>query len=215
MKRVTLIMSLVAGASVVGCGNGSGIGGSCGQVEPCGGEVVGAWKLASGCVLDSSAIGVDLSSICSTATFVVKNVGGTGQVTYDADQTYVSTGTLLIDGVLTLPTTCFAAGKTCAGLGAIYAQMMQTNSGIRAATCSTSGSACVCQLSLGGDVSESGTYSTNLTTLSTTPTGQTTASNDQYCVQGNVLHDINVDMTMPLGPMGMAKITGDLIFTKQ
>jgi hypothetical protein len=176
---------------------------------------VGTWKLGSSCILDSSLLGIDATELCATATLVVKKVGGTAEVTYKADHTYVSTGSIAIDTTLTVPTTCFLAGKTCADLKAAYAQAMLADPTLTRTTCSPAGSACVCDLQLTADASESGTYSTNLTSLSTIPAGQTVASTDDYCVQGNELHSISIDMTMPVGPMGMAKIAGDLVFTRQ
>jgi hypothetical protein len=92
---------------------------------------------------------------------------------------------------------------------------MATDPRITKARCATSGSACQCDLSLAIDVTESGTYSTNQTALSVTPAGGGPATSDSYCVQGNELHSISVDMTMPVGPMGMVRIAGDLVYTRQ
>jgi hypothetical protein len=50
--------------------------------------------------------------------------------------------------------------------------------------------------------------------LSSTPTGGA-VSTDSYCVKGNDLHSIGIDLSMPMGTMGMVKIAGDIVFTKQ
>jgi hypothetical protein len=91
---------------------------------------------------------------------------------------------------------------------------MQTDPTLKSATCAMSGSACVCQLSTSHDATEAGTYTTSGTTVSSTPTGGT-VSTDSYCVKGNELHSIGIDMSMPMGTMGMVKIAGDVVFTKQ
>jgi hypothetical protein len=228
MKTNLWTLSMLVVTSALSCGGGGGTalsldgggdtasstgGGSCGQVQPCGGAVVGSWQLSNTCILDSSFLGVDATAICPTATIALTKFGGTGGITYGADQTYHSTGTVSIDFKLTLPTTCFGVGKTCADLQTSYAQQMQTSPTIKSATCATSVSACVCQISTVQDATEAGTYATSGTRLSSTPTGGT-VSTDSYCVQGNELHSIGIDMSMPMGTMGMAKITGDLVFTK-
>jgi hypothetical protein len=231
MKAALWTLSMLVAASAFGCGGGTamtpstggggsgmtsstGGGGSCGQVQPCGGAVVGTWKVANVCILDSAMLGLDASSICATATIELTKFTGTGGVTYGADQTYQDTGTVTIDFKLTVPTTCFATGKSCADVQDGYVQEMKTDSTLKSASCATSGAACVCQISTVQDATEAGTYATSGTMLSTTPTGGT-ASSDSYCVQGNELHDLSVDMSMPMGNMGTVKITGDIVFTKQ
>jgi hypothetical protein len=92
--------------------------------------------------------------------------------------------------------------------------MQTTDPTLTSATCATSGSACVCQLSTVQDATEAGTYTTSGTTLSTTPTGGT-ASTGSYCVKGNELHSLGIDLSMPMGTMGMVKIAADAVFTKQ
>jgi hypothetical protein len=231
MTSLTRVMSLLVAAGLVGCGSGSGddgtaggggtggaggqaSGGACGNVEPCGGSIVGAWVVSSVCILDGSAIGFDATTICDTATIAVKKVTDTGGITYAADHTYQSTGTLAIDVALTIPMSCFAPGRTCDALNGVYAQAMQKDPTITGATCGASGSTCVCEVSTLQDTGESGTYVTSGTTLTTTATGET-AESGGYCVQGNELHSIALDMTMPTGPMGTATIAADVIFKKQ
>jgi hypothetical protein len=51
------------------------------------------------------------------------------------------------------------------------------------------------------------------TTLSSISVDGST-SDDPYCVQGNELHSLSVDMMMPMGPMGQVHIQGDLVLKK-
>jgi hypothetical protein len=207
------VLSVVVGG--LGCGGSGGAGaGSCGTVQPCGGAVVGTWKVASTCVLDDSAFASDATDICATATIHTTSISSTGGVTYGGDGTYQSTGTITIDFQLTVPTSCFAPGETCADLDAGFTQEMQQDMTITSHSCAMSGSSCVCTLGSNQPTTDSGTYVASGTTLTTTPTGGQ-ASADQYCVVGgNTLHDLAVDMSMQTS-MGMAKIQGDLVLTKQ
>jgi hypothetical protein len=207
MKTACLLV-LVA---VLGCGGGGDS--SCGKVQPCGGDVVGAWKLQSGCALGEAATDLIAADLCADATGDVAIVGGTAAVTFNADQSYVQTGDVEMEFHLTLPMSCFAEGGTCADLKAAYAEAMATDPRFKATTCAASGSACVCNIRLVLDVGESGTYSSAATSL-TTRTAGGPATTAQYCVQGDELHNIDVDMAMP-GPMGMANITFDTVFKRQ
>ena len=57
--------------------------------------------------------------------------------------------------------------------------------------------------------SETGTYTTSGTNITTTDSAGS-SSISAYCVQGNELHMLQVDMTMAMG-----KIQADLVLTKK
>jgi hypothetical protein len=201
-----------AGGTAVGSAGAGGAqatsGGSCGKVEPCGGSVLGTWKIENTCLSNGGLVG-DASDICATATLASTGISGTGTVTWGTDGTYHATGTLSLSFKLTIPTSCFAADKTCADADA----EMKADPTVVSTGCVTSGASCVCQFS-SVESDETGTWSTSGTTLTQTSTGGT-ASSDPYCVVGNELHDIALDMSMPVGSMGMAKIVGDIVYTRQ
>jgi hypothetical protein len=198
-------------ASLLGCDGGSSLspgGGSCGTVQPCGGSIAGTWKIENACLVNGGLV-VDASDICATATIVSTGISGMGMETWAADGTYHATGTLSLSFKATIPNSCFAPGRTCADVDA----EMKSDPSVASASCATSGTSCVCLFSTAeGD--ETGTWATSGTTLTETPADDT-ASTDQYCVSGNELHDIALDMSMPVGSMGMAKIVGDLVYTRQ
>jgi hypothetical protein len=208
---VALVVGIFVGIS--SCG-GSGGGGSCGAVQPCGGSVVGTWKASQVCILDPSLAGIDATAICATATVEITSVSATGTSTYGADLTYQTAGTEKFGFRLTIPGTCSLNGMTCADVDANFKQQMQQDPTITSASCATSGTACVCNEMVVLDSAETGTYATSGTALTTTPAGQA-ATTDQYCVQGTALHDILVDMTMPMGGIGTVKVAGDFVLTKQ
>lgn len=208
MKIIGWVGVLAVFAGALGCG-GSSDGGSCGTVQPCGGSVVGTWKVASTCVLDDSLFATDATDICATATIHVNNVSATGGVTYGADETYQDSGSITVGFQLTIPTSCLQAGATCSDVDASFA----SDSTVTSHSCATSGAACVCSIVMTDPMTDSGTYSTSGTNLTTTPAGGS-ASTDSYCIAGGMLHDLTVDMSMATA-MGKVKIQGDVVFTKQ
>jgi hypothetical protein len=217
MKALGCVLGVAVVVGGLGCGGGGlDSGGSCGQVQPCGGSVVGSWKLTSSCLLDGAALLGDEIDSCPAATVGVTNLKASGGETFNTDLTYQQTGTETFDATFTLPSSCFAVGKTCADLQASFQQEMQQGMiPITSASCATSGAACVCALPFMVDATESGTYATTGTTLSTTPSDGSDPEDDPYCVQGNQLHDILVDASVSMGSMGTMKIEGDIVFTKQ
>ncbi|HEY2902266.1 MAG TPA: hypothetical protein VGL59_16920, partial [Polyangia bacterium] len=163
-----------------------------------------------------SFLGMDAAQICPTATIDLSNVGEQGTVTYNSDLTYQQSGTTMFQMKLTIPNSCLAMGETCETLDSVYKQMMQTDPTYKMASCAAGATSCVCTIAFSQDSNESGTYSTMGTNVTTTPTtAGATADTSGYCVQGNQLHLLDLDMTMPMGAMGMAKIDAELILTKQ
>ncbi|HEX4403769.1 MAG TPA: hypothetical protein VH560_03005 [Polyangia bacterium] len=213
MKMTGWMAMFAITVGVLACdgSGGLGSGGACGAVEPCGGNIVGNWKFASACG-DDSLLGSDATDICATATLHISSITGDGGIVYGANGTYQSTGDIKIGFQLTVPMTCFATDKTCADLDTGFSQEMQQDMTITSHACAVTGSSCVCTIVTDEPAAATGTYTTVGTSVTSTPTGGQ-ASSDLYCVDGNTLHDINVDTTMQTS-MGMAKIVGDLVFTK-
>ena len=99
---------------------------------------------------------------------------------------------------------------TCAQLDqSIQTVLTQSPGTYQSAHCSGS-SSCTCTFVLAPQTtSETGTYTTSGTTITTTDsTG--TSSSSSYCVQGNELHMLQVDMTMAMG-----KVQADIVLTKK
>jgi hypothetical protein len=96
----------------------------------------------------------------ATAELVATGFSIVGSATYNADKTYATEGTFTLGLKLTLPLSCFAPGKNCAGLQAVYVQQGMFDM----PTCSVQGLACVCSLVSTQDTTDSGTYSTSGTT---------------------------------------------------
>ena len=229
MRHVGWFGALMAALGALGCGGGPlGTGGgagagvaigtganNCGEVAPCGGSLAGTWKFDSACIVDPSAVAKEFMSaatqICATATLATTSVTGSGTETFGAANTYQNAGVLEVGLELTVPLSCFGAGRTCADLQTAYTQQMQQSPKFKSAMCSIAGSACVCALDVAQDITDSGTYTTTPTTYTTTSTTGVVTT-DPYCVQGDVVHDLSSGTSTTTGA---SEIVGDVVFTKQ
>jgi hypothetical protein len=127
---------------------------------------------------------------------------------FGSSMSYTADITMGVSFNLNLPASCLA-GQTCADANTALQSIVGTD-GITAVTCSGSGS-CTCAIVGTLDVENSaGTYATAGTTLTLTATSGGNGDSGPYCVQGSTLHLVTVDMSM-----AMAKITGDIVLTKQ
>lgn len=205
------------GSSAGGSPDGGGADGgnsnaSCGTVRPCGGNIVGTWKFAASCIVDQSILGLDATQICDTATINAEDSAITGMATFKADMTYSVNLTSTPKFKLVVPNDCLQ-GAACADIQAAITG--DPTSDIQSASCSTQGSACVCNVvSQSMTQTETGTYTTSGSTLTSGPSADQ-QDDTPYCVQGNQLHVISVDMSTSMGAMGKVKITADIVGTKQ
>jgi hypothetical protein len=209
MKPVAIGCGLIVLATF-GCG-GSGPAGSCGQVEPCGGDVVGTWTATSGCVNATYAMmsfESGLAGACPTATLSATKISVSGSMSLNSDLTYSSTGTETVSFSVNLPSSC-TQGQ-CAALGAY----LQSSLGAGSSASCTGTSSCACSLTEQVNDDDSGTYTTTGSTLTTT-SATTGTSAQSYCVKDDTLHLVAVDTTMNMGPMGQATIDEDTTFTRQ
>src|SRR5262245_46468992 len=93
--KVTGLLSCVAGLLFAGCGGDDGSGGSCGNVQPCGGDVVGDWELVATCqsrvarAAFASAFSVNaMGSTCPEQSVRSIDVAVTGSILVNADSSY-------------------------------------------------------------------------------------------------------------------------------
>jgi hypothetical protein len=205
------LFSTLALASILSsCGGGSG---SCGKVAACGGDVVGSYTISAGCI-NSAALNMDIggSSSCPGLAINVAGASVTGSGSFNADMTYTVNETIKLTAVETIPTSCFSTGGitvTCAQLDQeLQSEIAAGSSDISSGHC-TGTTTCNCTITTAAmTTTQSGTYTTSGTTITmTSSTG--TVSTDSYCVQGNELHVMSVDMTMPMG-----SIQADIVFHK-
>jgi len=202
------VMSVASVLVLSGCGSGSG---SCGKVQPCGGDVVGNWTIAGSCANGASMSAGSTS--CPTATGTA-STNASGTLSFAQDGSYMANVTLSGVATINYPQSCLTMSGvtiTCTQLDqALQLQIAMTPGVFQSAHCSGSGS-CTCTLVLAPQTTnEMGTYTTAGTTLAASGM----LGGGPYCVQGNELHLISIDTTMPVGPMGQMVISSDIVATK-
>jgi len=209
MIRLATITLLAV--SMLSCGGGGS--GSCGKVEPCGGAVVGTWKAGPTCANNAfitMSFEQGLMDTCPTATVGGIRVSQSGTVTLGADLSYSAS---IVDDTsvsFTIPASCNTSGASCSVLAAYLQESVSGGT----ASCTGLGG-CTCTLSMSQPQSDTGTYSIsgNSITINSATNGST--GTEDYCVQGNTLHLLQVDTTTNMGPMGQATIDTDETFTRQ
>jgi hypothetical protein len=193
------------------CGGGNG---SCGKVQPCGGSVVGNWTISGEC-FNSASLNMDVMADCPGATVNTSGVKVSGSATFDANGNYTVMETVSLSATETIPASCLSMNGltlTCAQLDQLIKQSVASDPTVfQSASCSGN-SSCTCRFTLAPQtMNESGTYTTSGTSLMLS--GSSSAA--QYCAQGNELHLMTLNMTMPMGSMGQANIDTDLVLTKK
>jgi hypothetical protein len=190
------------------CGDGAG---SCGKVQPCGGDVVGSYNISGACY-NSASLEMPVIEGCPGATVAITSLGVTGSATFGADMTYSVSETITATASQTLPASCLTMNGltlTCMQVDQLAQQVLLSNPAIQSIRCAGS-SSCTCTFTLAPmTIAESGTYTTSGTTISLVDSAGG-ASSSEYCVQGNELHLISIDMTMPMGT-----IEADTVLTKR
>jgi hypothetical protein len=104
---------------------------------------------------------------------------------------------------------------TCAQLDQLLQQSIAMGSTTIASAHCTGTSTCTCSFTIPAQTSTTaGTYATAGTSITMSPAGGT-ASTNEYCVKGNELHLLALNMTMPMDPMGQANVEAELFLTKK
>lgn len=170
-------------AACLGCGGG-GAARSCGQVQPCGGDLIGSWTVTDGCAnpdVAASELATTLGVSCPGLTVQLDDAQS-GLFTFTADMTFIASATT-VGGIVTatIPASCLG-GMSCAELQTFFGL-----EGLMVHGC-TGSAACTCAidrvpLTLDGP----GTYLVTGTSLELRPDGAP-AVLKQYCVQGSTLH---------------------------
>jgi hypothetical protein len=185
-----------SGGSAAGTGGataGTGGGGAtCDGTAPCGGNLVGTWNFISVCLNQMALMEGFKIDNCPEATLSDATATRTGSVIFTTTD-YAVAGTLTVSYTLTMPASCIDSGASCSDFGD---SLVSAN--IQSAYC-TGDTICVCPIVTAPiSNSESGTYTTAGSTLSTTPASGTPATSS-YCVQGDKLHVLNVETITDMG----------------
>jgi len=165
------------------------VGGTCSNVAPCGGNVVGTWNVTSSCLRLTGAMDVSLAGLgCKTVPLSSGSLQVTGKWTGNADGTYADNTTTTGSIAFPLDASCLTISSvptTCERAAVIFAALGWS------ATCSSANGQCNCTATAnqsGGlglvstDAAKSGMYSTSGNVLTTDDTLK-----NSYCVSGNTL----------------------------
>ena len=205
LKCALMAVSLV----VLGCGGGSGRPPpGCAQVRPCGGDLIGTWDFVGACVADTSPLTFRAEASCRGTA--VSNVGyaTSGTITFNADLTYVAQGwNTMFTQTYAEPESC-RAGTTCADRSLTVTSSDGSFSNL---TCAGT-TDCTCRQSTLSAVSESGTYTTTGTDFYLV--GPTTSRNRSYCVEGSLLHLVEVGPTST-DPAATTVIVADAVASRR
>jgi hypothetical protein len=193
-----------------GTGGAGGTGsGSCGNVEPCGGSLVGTWNVTSECI-NSMVLAPETQAICATATLTDVSITPSGSLTFGADMTYTLSGSTTVVLKWNVPASCLA-GETCD----YFASMFQDQLPAGATFTCTGSTSCICTEAALAPNDDHGTYGTTGSNVVVTSAVSSQTTTTGYCVQGSTLHIVTVDATMNGGPMGAATINKDVVAAKQ
>jgi len=184
-------IGVAIGVTFLGCSSSSG-GGSCTSSATCGGNITGTWNVTQAC---ETASVTPSSGLCAAETVQAGPVTISGTATFNSDMTYTIALNESVTETLSIPASCLTvAGTTltCAELSETINGAEGSDAGGPEFSCSTAGSGCTCTIIDAEPISESGTYATSGSTLTTTPSSGGGGSAN-YCVSGNSLHVISVD----------------------
>ncbi|MEL6179970.1 MAG: hypothetical protein AAFS10_13510 [Myxococcota bacterium] len=178
------ILMITIASVPTGCGDSDGdsFGGAC-STDGCGGEgYEGIWDIKSACGFYQENLDAD---ICVGAVGTTQFTQGSGTMTFNADGTY-SIEQFQVTALvrISIPNRCFDNGLgtpvNCATFAELFRQELPT------ITCNTLGSTCDCSIiESNGFVSEEGTYTTEGTTLTMTPTRGLPSTGITYCAEGD------------------------------
>lgn len=182
-----------------GCGKDhGGPGASCLKVQPCGGNVVGAWNIVATCAtraaLDSAFAAEVAGSACPTQMLGNVEETPTGTLRFNSDLTYSSMFTINSVVDVIIPAACLG-GTNCASVNANLQAELAAGLHPEVVSASCAGSSnCVCHQVISTPQSETGTYSIAGNAITLVEADGTT-SGVEFCVQGDTVHLMNVTMS--------------------
>ena len=196
--RLILCLALAAVCSL-GCESSGSTGGSCGQIEACGGDVVGSWSIGQSCGVSDTFVVPEqefFAGFCDPSN--------TGAVFDPGTTTWVgslsfSSAMAFTESLLITEHQSFVCrdGETCSELET-QIQAAQATYPIQSGSCTAVAEGCRCTIVWSAVSQQEGTYTSAGTKLSLTVPGHS-ATDFNYCVQANTLHWIAQDNAPPTG----------------
>jgi hypothetical protein len=195
IARLVICLAL-AGVGSLDCG-GSSTGGSCGQVESCGGDVIGSWSIVQSCGVNDAFVVAEqdfFAGFCDPS-----NAGAIfdpGTTTWVGSWSFSSAMSFTRSLLITEHQSFVCQdGETCSALEN-QIQAAEATSPIQAGSCTAVGGGCRCTIVWSALTEQEGTYATAGTKLLLTVPGSS-ATDFSYCVQANAMHWIDQDNAPP------------------
>ena len=195
MRNSLILGFALVGLSSLGCGGsstGAFVNGQCGTFTPCGGAIVGTWRLTGTCYSYPDA-GVSNSDAGTSPCSIQQSTSNTqinGTISFKTDGTYSVATSMGGSASFTYPASCLTAmAMTCAQLNSSLAAEGTTDAGISGSCSSASSGGCTCTETFKGQASsETGSYTTSGSSLTMVSTSSTSTQDPTtYCVQGTKL----------------------------
>jgi hypothetical protein len=192
MAKSLVVVAAIMSVTSLACGGGSS-NGSCGTFTPCGGSVVGTWKVATMCMSTTDAGAPKTDAACSTTTSN-PNMKYGGTFTFRNDATY--TADLAVSGSQTLSYSpgCFSGTYSCSAIDSVFKDPGIADAGMSVSCTSGSSGSCTCNETMNTALTAiEGVYTTSDTTITMTSGSGSSPETSDYCVQGNTLtlHESN------------------------
>ncbi|HXJ23257.1 MAG TPA: hypothetical protein VMT03_23785 [Polyangia bacterium] len=205
--------------SDVGAPSGDGAAPTCGNVQPCGGDVVGNWTFVEECESATSVATIQADfarsvddTWCALAQLIGIEPQASGSLQFDAAGHYalelIYSGTFDIE----YPVSCLVAFD-CDDLTAelqseIDAGVFPVPSASSVSCVGTS--SCLCRAAVSAEQSQSGTYSVAGSVMTLISTNGAVL-NKSYCIAGNAFHVLATST----GTSGQTSIDSDVVAVKQ
>jgi hypothetical protein len=193
MRRWLALGVYAVGICAAGCSGSSGSG--CGQVSPCGGDVVGSWSIVGSCLSAEGMFATDrdafFQQFCGATAASGDVAGDTSTASWVGAWSFSATMSYSVSILASVHDTFTCDdGETCAALDSEIKAAEATYPTIQSAGCTAgSGSGvCNCAVAWASFNDDSGTYADSGTALSLAATSGTPTAQIGYCVQGNTMH---------------------------
>jgi hypothetical protein len=188
------VLALICLASL-GCGGtstGAHVTGQCDSFTPCGGSIVGTWRLTGTCysIPGVGTTNADAGTASCLGEQTTTNNQLTGTLLFETNGTYSVATVTSGNTQFSYPASCLTTyGMTCAALNSTLATEGETDAGVSGSCSSTSAGGCTCTETMKGySFSETGTYTTSGSALTMNPSTSTSSPVPiEYCVQGTHL----------------------------
>jgi len=150
-------------------------------LTPCGGDLVGEWTIKEVCF--DIAAPAALVAVCPDVTFSVSPAIATGTISFKADGTTSSSGSISFQEFVRFPNSCLTEDECT-----LFGSQLSTAAGVTDGTCTYAGSTgCSCSLTSNQPSMSSGTYEVQGTNVTVTNSTTGAKEVDSFCVSGNTL----------------------------